>query len=146
MKLIVAYRNGSLDDIFSSEVVNKRTCSGVNGCGANTPSVDSFDFLTSYVTEDENSQTQTQKLEETLENSFVKNDIEGVRTVCKRETLQKQLVVTELPEVLLVHLNRIGDPDEDSGETELFKIQDEIEFPEELVFRKEWLAPELGAI
>ncbi|KAJ5364641.1 uncharacterized protein N7496_010354 [Penicillium cataractarum] len=138
--------NDSLGDIFSIEVVNKRTCSGVNGCGANTPNIDSFDFLTSYFTDDENSQAQTQKLEETLENSFAKDDIEGVCTVCRGETLQEQLVITELPEVLLVLLNRIGERDEDSGETELFKIQDEIEFPEELVFRKEWLAPELGDI
>lgn len=145
-KLILAHSNDSLEDIFSIEVVNKRTCSGVNGCGTNTPNVDSFKFLTSYFTEDENSNTQIQKLEETLENSFAKDDIEGVCTVCKRESLQEQLVVTELPEVLLVHLNRIGEPDEDSAETELFKIQNEIEFPEELVFRKEWLAPELGNI
>jgi hypothetical protein len=55
-------------------------------------------------------------------------------------------VLAEVPEVLLVHLNRVGEQDTESGETEEFRIDSETNFSEEVTIKKEWLDPQLGGI
>jgi hypothetical protein len=88
----------------------------------------------------------TQTLEQSIKNYFEKYPTEVTCTACKANPLEAELVLTEVPEVLLVHLDRVGERDTESGETEEVRIDSEIKFAEEVVIKKEWLHPQLGAI
>lgn len=143
MKLMLPFcSKESLDDMFAVESADKRTCAGAKGCGAETSNPSSFDFLAAHFSEDEDPQT----LEEAIENTFATDPIEAMCTACKKNPVESELVLTEVPEVLLVQLNRIDQQVTESGEAEPVRIESEIQFSEELVLRKEWLDPQLGDI
>lgn len=132
----------SLDNIFRIQAFDKHTCAGPNGCGNVTFNADMFDFLPASFSEDK----RVQSMEEAIENTFLKEKLEDICTVCNKNPLETELVLGEIPEVLLVHLNRYIEYQTESGELRSIKIAPEIEFSEELIIRKEWLDPRLGAI
>lgn len=119
-----------------------KACTGDNGCGNKSSSGDSFDFFTVQFNEDQDTQT----LEQSIKNSFAKHPAEDTCTACNANPLETELVLSEVPEVLLVHLDRVGERDTESRETKEFTINSEINFREEVVINNEWLDPGLGAI
>ncbi|OKP03830.1 Ubiquitin carboxyl-terminal hydrolase 44-B, partial [Penicillium subrubescens] len=132
----------SLNDMITIHAFDHKTCTGDKGCGNTASNLDSFPLLTVQFPEVQDSQT----LEQAIEDSFDKEVIDAMCIACEANPLEAELVLTEVPEVLIVHLGRIGERDTRPGETERFKINSQIDFPEETIIKKEWLDPRLGGI
>lgn len=143
MKLTVLHSSpGSLDNMFRIQAFDKRSCLGPKGCGRVTYHADGFDFLPASFTKDKRHQT----MEETVQNSFLPEQIEDVCPGCKGNTLQTELVLGELPEVLFLQLGRTVEYIKESGELHKVKVGAlEIEFSEELVISHKYLDPRLGS-
>lgn len=127
--------------MFRIQAFDKHSCLGPKGCSRVTYHADEFDFLPASFTEDKRHQT----MEEAVQNSFLPEKIEDVCPGCKGNTLQTELVLSELPEVLFIQLGRTVEYIKESGELHKIKVGAlEIEFSEELVISHKHLDPRLG--